>query len=41
MILPLDYYKSSPLWFIIGGTKALVRSSKMNMRVYVVQAARA
>jgi hypothetical protein len=31
-------YKSSPLWFIVGGTKALVRSRQMNMRVYVVQA---
>jgi hypothetical protein len=25
------------LWFIIGGIKALVRSSKMNMRVYVIR----
>jgi hypothetical protein len=40
-VSPQDYYKSSPRWFIDGGTKALVRSSKMNMVVYVVQAARA
>jgi hypothetical protein len=31
-----DYYKSSPLWFIIEGTKALVRSSRMNTEIYIV-----
>jgi nicotinic acid mononucleotide adenylyltransferase len=31
-----DYYKSSPLWFIIGGTKALVSSSRMNTEIYIV-----
>jgi hypothetical protein len=36
-----DYYKSSPLWFVVGGTKALIRSSKMNTVAYVVRAARA
>jgi hypothetical protein len=29
-------YRSSPLWFIVGGTKALVRTSWMNTRVYMV-----
>jgi hypothetical protein len=24
------------MWFIVGGTKALVRSSKMNTWIYVV-----
>jgi hypothetical protein len=38
MTLPPDYYKSRPLWFVVGGAKTLVRSSKMNMWVYVVQA---
>jgi hypothetical protein len=32
-----DYYKSSPLWFIVRGTKALIRLSKMNAMVYVVR----
>jgi hypothetical protein len=35
--LPLDYYKSSPLWFVVGGTKALVLLSKMNTRIYVIR----
>jgi hypothetical protein len=39
MTLSLDYYKSSPLWFIVGGTKALVRIGRMNMVVYMVRAA--
>jgi hypothetical protein len=30
---------SSPLWFIVRGTKTLVLMSKMDTRVYVVQAA--
>jgi hypothetical protein len=37
--LPLAYYMSSPLWFVVGGAKDLVRSSKRNMRVYMVWAA--
>jgi hypothetical protein len=41
MTLPQDYYKSSPRWFVVGGTKALVHSRKMNTVVYVVWAARA
>jgi hypothetical protein len=35
---PRDYYKSSPRWFVVGETKALVRSSKINTMVYVVWA---
>jgi hypothetical protein len=38
---PRDYYKSSPWWFVVGGTKALVHTSRMNTRVYVVHVARA
>jgi hypothetical protein len=34
----LDYYKSSPLWFVVGGTKAPVRSSRMNTGIHVVRA---
>jgi hypothetical protein len=36
--LPLAYYMSSPLWFVVRGTKDLVRSSKRNTRVYMVWA---
>jgi hypothetical protein len=41
MTLPPNYYKSSLLWFIVEGTKALVRSTRMNTGIYVVWAARA
>jgi hypothetical protein len=34
-------YKNSPLWFIVGGTKAVVCTSWMNTRFYVVRATRA
>jgi hypothetical protein len=36
-----DYNKSSLLWFIVGGTKALACSSKMNIVIYVVRVTRA
>jgi hypothetical protein len=38
-IFPPNYYKNRPLWFVVGGTKALVCSTKMNVRFYVVQTA--
>jgi hypothetical protein len=41
MTLPPDYYKSNPLWFVVGGTKALIHLSRMNTWIYVVWAARA
>jgi hypothetical protein len=41
MTLPPDYYKSSLIWFVVRETKALIRSSRMNTWIYVVQAARA
>jgi hypothetical protein len=36
-----DYYKSSLLWFIVGWSKALVCSSRMDTRIYVLWTARA
>jgi hypothetical protein len=35
---PRNYYKSSSQRFIVGGTKALVCSSRMNRVVYVIRA---
>jgi hypothetical protein len=35
-----NYYKSNPHRLVIGGTKALVRISRMNTRIYVVRVVR-
>jgi hypothetical protein len=35
---PWNIYKSNPQWFIVGGTKALIRSSKVSTGIYVIQA---
>jgi hypothetical protein len=37
MIFFWNYYKSSPLCFIVRGTKVLVRTNRMNAMIYVVQ----
>jgi hypothetical protein len=37
--IPRKFYKSSPRRFVVGGTKALVYSSMVNMMVYVVRTA--
>jgi hypothetical protein len=38
MTLPPVMLQEQPAWFIVGGTKALVRTSRMNTRVYMVRA---
>jgi hypothetical protein len=34
-----DYYKSSPLWFIVRGIKSLIHLNRMNTEVYEIRAA--